>query len=317
LADAPVGFGRNTRGGDGGPVVHVTTAADGGAGSLRAAVAGSGPAWIVFDGDYTIASSHGIAVGSNKTIDGRGRRVMLTAPRQDGLVLDGSHNVIVENLVLHDFGDITRTSANDPYDAIRLDGGASDVWIDHTDLSMAGDKLIAVDGGSHDITVSWSHFHDQEQVFQIGNQTNKVVDAAQTVTIHHNFFDHTGYRNPVISYGKAHVFDNVIVGWQTYGMRSERNAQLYSEANIFQAGTNRAATKVTPGGDGCNDAKTRCDDAPGFLKSVGDLALNGARITTSQPDNVFDPHQSYPYRADPAGDPLQQAVTGQAGWRPR
>jgi len=315
LFDARMGFGRETRGGRGGPVVHVTTAADDGPGSLRQAVSGSHRRWIVFDGDYTIQSSREIAVGSNKTIDGRGRRVTLTAPKRDGLDLTGSHNVIVENLVLHDFGDVTKTDQNDPFSAIRINSGATDVWIDHCDLSKAGDKLIAIDGGSHNVTVSWNHFHDQEQVFQIGNQTNKVPDAAQTVTIHHNFFDHTGLRNPVVSYGKAHVFDNYLLGWHTYGMRSERNAQLYSEANIFEAGDNRKASVVTPAGNGCNDKKTRCDDSPGSLKSVGDLALNNAVILTSQPEKVFDPHQAYPYRAAPADDSLKQAVLDQVGWR--
>ncbi|MGI9079249.1 MAG: pectate lyase family protein [Acidimicrobiales bacterium] len=311
-----VGFGRNTVGGDGGPVVHVTTAADDGAGSLRAAVAGTDPRWIVFDGDYTIQSSHGILVGSNKTIDGRGRRVTLTAPNQDGLVLNGSHNVIIENLIAHDFGDTTKTKSNNPFDAIRLDKASTDIWIDHSDLSRAGDKLIAVDGGTTNVTVSWNRFHDQEQVIQIGNQTNSGPDTNQTLTIHHNFFDATGYRNPVISHGRAHVFNNYLADWQTYGMRSERSAQLYSEDNIFEAGANRKATQVKPGGNGCNDKKTLCDSTPGALKSVGDLALNGADIETNQPDSVFDPHQDYPYKADTADETLKQAVAAQAGWLP-
>jgi pectate lyase len=316
LLDARVGFGRETRGGDGGPVVHVTSAADDGPGSLRAAVSGTDPRWIVFDGDYTIQSTKGIAVGSNKTIDGRARRVTITGPGQDGLVLSGSSNVILENLTLHDFGDTSKTKANNPFDAIRLEKGASNVWIDHLDLSRAGDKLIAVDGGSTNVTVSWNHFHDQAQVFQIGNQTNQVPDANQTLTIHHNFFDHTGYRNPVISYGKAHVYNNYLAGWQTFGMRSERKAQLYSEANIFEAGGNPRATLVKPGGDGCNDNGKHCDNSPGSLKSVGDLALNGAKILTSQPDQVFNPGQLYPYRAEKADDALKQEITSQAGWRP-
>lgn len=310
-----VGFGAAVTGGSGGEVVHVTTVADDGPGSLRAATAGNDPRWIVFDGDYTISLTHGIAVGSNKTLDGRGRKVTLTGHGQYGLVLTNSQNVIVENMILRDFGDVARTMVNDPFDAIHVEH-SSGVWIDHCDLSTAGDKLISIDAGTTSTTVSWNRFHDQEQVFQIGNQTTRVADATQTVTIHHNFFDRTGYRNPVISYGKVHDFNNYLLAWKTYGMRAERHGQLYSESNIFEAGDNLNATKVQPGGNGCNDKKTRCDDTPGLLRSVNDLSLNGAKIITSQPDEVFDPHAFYAYKADRADEALKSAITSQAGWRP-
>jgi len=311
-----VGFGGAVTGGSGGEVTHVTTDADDGPGSLRAAVGGDDSRWIVFDGDYTIAATHGIEVGSNKTIDGRGHKVTITGHGQYGLVLQRARNVIVENMVLHDFGDTARTKANDKFDAIHVEG-SSGVWIDHSDLSMAGDKLISVDAGSTAMTVSWNHFHDQEQVFQIGNQTTQAADASQTVTIHHNFFERTGYRNPVVSYGKAHAFNNYLLDWHTYGMRAERTGQMYSEANVFDAGDNPNATKVAPAGDGCNDKKTKCDGRSGLLRSVGDLALNGAKITTSEPDKVFDPHAFYAYKADQANDALKSRISGQAGWQPR
>src|SRR5436190_2283977 len=72
------GFGRGVTGGAGGHVVHVSSAADSGPGSLRAALADKRPAWVVFDGDYTIGFHSGVPVAANKTIDGRGHVVTLT-----------------------------------------------------------------------------------------------------------------------------------------------------------------------------------------------------------------------------------------------
>lgn len=319
------GFGRTVTGGYDGPTVHVTTDADRGPGSLREAVSGDAPRWIVFDGDYTIRSSEGIKVDSNKTIDGRGRKVTLTAHSHYGLLIAGVSNVIVENLILHDFGDIEKTKSNDPYDAIHVGQlGREDqqqgklterIWIDHCDLSMAGDKLISV-SATTSITVSWNYFHDQEQVFQIGSMSGQKDDANTTITSHHNYFSRTGYRHPVISYGKLHAYNNYVVGWKLYGIRSERVAQAYLEGNIFEAGENKRATLFMPSGKGFNDAHTLQDKRPGYLKSVENLKLNGAKTLTHEPEKVFTPSTFYSYQVEPASPALAKTIATDAGWQP-
>lgn len=318
------GFGHEVSGGYDGPVVHVTTDADSGEGSLRDAVKGDEPRWVVFDGDCTIHLSKGIEVGSNKTIDGRGRKVTLTGHNQYGLMI-GGENVIVENLILHDFGDIEKTKSNDPYDAIHIgsigkagqaERKVSDrVWIDHCDLSMAGDKLISI-AATTNVTVSWNRFHDQQQVFQIGSMSGQELDASTTVTSHHNYFHQTGYRHPVISYGKLHAYNNYIFDWQLYGIRAERTAEAYLECNIFEAGDKKKATHTKPGGNGTNDAHTLQDTRPGYLKSVGDLKLNKAKIQESEPGKVFDPSKFYSYKAETATPELAKRIAAQAGWQP-
>jgi pectate lyase len=312
LLDQRAGFAGAVTGGAGGEVAHVSTDAQSGPGSLRDAVTGDAPRWVVFDRDMTIRLTTPLAVGSNKTVDGRGRRVEITGPGIEGLDLIGVSNVIIESLTLHDFGDVTKTAQNNQPDAVHLDH-ARGVWIDHCDLSMAGDKLIAVSNGSSGITASWNHFHDQEQVFQVGNQATADVGGVQTLTVEHNFFDHTGYRNPVVSYGRAHVYNNYFLDWRLYGVRSERTAQVYLQNNVFAAGANRRAAIATPHGTGCNDAKTRCDDRPGFLKAVGNLLLGGAVITDNTPQDVFDPSKFYRYTAEPATQALSDRIAAQVG----
>ncbi|GGF48333.1 hypothetical protein GCM10011519_22910 [Marmoricola endophyticus] len=309
-----VGYGAGVTGGAGGRVVRVTSDADDGPGTLREAVQGDDPKWVVFSGDASIRLDSGLAVGSNTTIDGRGRSVTLTGPGTDGLLLDGVSNVVVESLTLRDFGDTAKTEKNDMPDAIHLEG-AKGVWIDHNDLSRTGDKLVAVSGGSSAVTVSWNHFHDQEQTFQIGNQATSEQSADQTVTIHHNFFDRNGYRMPVISYGRAHVFDNYYLDWRLYAVRAERRAQVYLEDNVFEAGRSKRAVVTKPGGDGCNDTLTRCDSSPGALRSVGNVVDGAKRIRESDPGSVFDPAATYRYEAEPAGSSLASSVESGAGPR--
>jgi pectate lyase len=309
------GFGRLTTGGYTGPVVHVTTDADAGPGSLREAVSGNDPRWIVFDGDFTIRLSKGIEVGSHKTIDGRNRKVTLTGHGAYGLLITDVSNVMVENLILHDFGDIEKTKSNDPYDALHIEH-ASRVWIDHCDLSMAGDKLVSVGKGSTEITVSWTHFHDQEQVFQIGSMSNQDVDTAQTVTSHHNYFNRTGYRHPVISYGRLHAYNNYLCNYQLYGIRSERTAQAYIENNIFESDDKRPAIHFKPAGKGENDNHTLQDARPGSVKLAGNLCFPKTKAAENEPEKVFSPSDLYEYKAEPATRELALRIAANAGWRP-
>lgn len=313
LMSARTGFGASVEGGYLGEVVQVTSDGDAGPGSLREAVAGDEPKWVRFDEDMTITLESPIQVGSNTTVDGRGRAVTITGPGVAGLILDEATDVILTNLTLRGFGDPGGTENNDPDDAVLITGSER-IWIDHSDLSEAADKLIAVSAGSRDITISWNHFHDQEQVVQIGNQATAGA-GEQTVTLHHNYFDRTGYRNPVASHARVHVYNNVYEDWRLYAVRSQRQAQVLLERNVFLAGRSTRATSDQPGGNGCNDAGTRCDNSPGLLRAIENLTLGGAVIEELSPGDVFDPADEYEYVAEPAVPALTDEVRAGAGPR--
>ena len=307
---AHVGFARPAT--EGFPTVVVSSPADSGPGTLRAAASGDQPKHVVFAEDMAIRLSAAIEVGSNTVVDGRGRDVVLSAPGESGLVLDGVSNVTITNLTLRDFGNVELTSSNDPYDAIML-SGASDVWIDHNDLSQAGDKLIAVQDGSRRVTVSWNRFHDQDQVFQIGSQATAAANVDQTVTVHHNYFDATGYRNPVVSYGRAHVYNNYYRDWRLYAVRSERAAQVLFERNVLAAGRSVKATQIQPSDDGCNDAGTRCDSRPGALLALENATIAGPALRVEQGGTVFRASDYYTYTAEQPDAQLAERIASGAG----
>ena len=55
------------------------------------------------------------------------------------------------------------------------------------------------------------------------------------MTLHHNLFDGTAQRHPLIRNATVHAYNNVLRDWTLYGMQSSTNASLWSQANVFQA----------------------------------------------------------------------------------
>jgi pectate lyase len=323
------GFGRRVTGGyvsrTDAEVVHVTTAADSGPGSLREAVRGDDPRWIIFDGDYNIQLKTGLMVGSNKTIDGRGRDILIQSPDDGdednwGLRIYDESNVIVHNIRFDQCGDYTKQIEDDQNDCIDIIG-ANKVWIDHATLSQAADKLISVAGGSENVTVSWSHFSENvsgqfdQQVFQIAAASyGEAVERNSTVTLHHNFFDDTGERHPMIMYGAAHAYNNYVYSFKWLGMGSFREAQLVVEGNILEntEDVEKDATKYDIG-DGCNNGI--CDPRDGYIKLGNNSAIN-ARLLSNHPRRVFVPRSIYSYELDRPNDSLRDVLVGFSGLQP-
>src|SRR5690606_22933033 len=92
-------------------------------------------------------------------------------------------------------------------------------------------------------TVSWVRFDEAQQfsadefVFLIGDNNQMENNDRIRVTMHHNFFNGTRYRHPLITGAWLHSFNNVI-RWQTFGMQIRRGdgpSEIVSEHDIFDA----------------------------------------------------------------------------------
>jgi pectate lyase len=129
-----------------------------------------------------------------------------------------------------------------------------------------------------------------------------------------NYFDQTGYREPLVAYAKVHVFNNYMYKWQNSAVRSERLAQVYLENNVFTSGRTRNAAIVEPAKK-CNDSHKFCDGRAGYLYSVGNVIVNAAHIRSTGPGHVFQPAAAYTYTATPAGPTLGQDIVAGAGSR--
>lgn len=231
------GYGRKATGGLGGKVVYVSSDADAGPGSLRETVRRArGPTWIRFRSDMTIHLQSQIRLKSDITIDGRGHHVKLL---DYGLGIYNRSNVIITHLTID--GELKTFSQ-----AVNIANGTHDVWIDHLDLSRFSDRLVNVKNGATDVTLSWIKFHDDNKVMLINNITSKNLyanyarDSVARVTMHHCYFVDTVQRNPRAQFGTAHLFNNLLENWDSYGMSFSLEARALVEGNIFVNRANRA-----------------------------------------------------------------------------
>jgi pectate lyase len=220
-----VGFAGAVTGGDGGPSVVVSTAAD-----LKAQAKKAGKLIIQVKGKIDLASTM-ITVTADKTIIGLGSDAQLDL---GGLKIQGVKNVIVRNLIISNY--------RPNLDGVHIAQDAQNIWVDHCEfftapLLDAADKDIydgAVDitEGAKFVTVSWNDFHDTWKTSLIAKSDSD--SGTYEVTYHHNRFHLIGSRLPSIRFGTAHVFDNYYQGAFITGINTRMGAQVLVENNYFE-----------------------------------------------------------------------------------
>jgi pectate lyase len=284
------GFARaaGVTGGLQGPDVWVTHLGDRGEGSLRLALETPGPAWVRFAVDGVIRLRRRIIVQSDKTVDGRGRRVEL---RGGGFLLDDVRNVIATHLVLSD-GDADGVSVN------RSTG----IWLDHLTLARFEDGLIDVTDQSSGVTVSWCRLEDHAKGMLVGSKDWTGEDNQIRLTMHHSFFSAVAYRHPKLRYGFVHMYNVLIETWSGAAIDVSHGGQLLLEQS-----------QLIPGGRSTQVFGLPVDlrDPPGFARTVG---VDAGGLSLADDSRVVQP--PYLYRAEPLSQRVMQSVRDGSGWQP-
>ncbi|XP_057427220.1 probable pectate lyase 4 [Lotus japonicus] len=304
LAANAEGFGRCAVGGLHGALYHVTSLADDGPGSLRDGCRRKEPLWIVFEVSGTINLSSYLSVSSYKTIDGRGKRIKLTGK---GLRLKDCQHVIICNLELEG-------GRGSDVDGIQIKPNSQHIWIDRCSLSDFDDGLIDITRESTDITISRCHFSRHDKTILIGADPSHVGDRCMRVTIHHCFFNGTRQRHPRVRYAKVHLYNNYTRDWGIYAVCASVESQIFSQHNIYEAGHKKVAFKYLH-----EKAADKEAEATGYIRSEGDLFLNGAQpglLTQNVECNMFHPSEYYPtWTVEPPKDDLKQVLHHYTGWQ--
>jgi len=320
------GFGAHAEGGDPGTIYRVTTLADDGPGSLREGLEASTSQWIVFDVQGEITLDDTVQVASNKTVDGRDRDITV----RGHLELEDAHDVILSDLKLTNDLEGHCTQAGDVV-TLTGDGGADpsdfsthDIWLHHLEVFDGGDGLIDLRGAT-DVTISWSHFHTHEKGLLMDTDRDDGPTEGMRVTMHHNHFDRITRRAPQIAHGWLHTYNNVHYEWYEVGVISIDDAEVVSENNVYLARPGTVCITPCPDPNPCGDddfivSKTATSvdwsgDSEGRLRSVGDVVVNGARITERDASSVFEPADHYAYTAEPATEPMGLDIMDRAGAR--
>jgi hypothetical protein len=188
------GFGAEAVGGRGGRALLVTTLADSGPGSLRAACEADGPRTIIFriSGNIELQSDLRITKPFI-TLAGQ------TAPGE-GICLKNSaciiatHDVVVRYLRFRP-GDGRRREM----DSLSV-VNAQNVLIDHCSASWSVDETLSVTGDSRNVTVQWCMITESlnRSFHQKGahGYGSLIVAKDGGYSFHHNLYAHHNSRNP-------------------------------------------------------------------------------------------------------------------------
>lgn len=194
------GAGRYAAGGRGGKVLRVTSTADSGPGTLRAAIETEGPRIIRFDVAGTIRLNTPLIIRFGRiTIEGQSAPAGGIALADHGLVIRAD-DVVVRHIRSRPGN---RSGAQG--DAVSVESG-SRIILDHVSASWSVDETLSASaryerGGIYDLTVQWSII--SESLRHAGHAKGahgygSLVRGGRGArfSFHHNLWAHHGERMP-------------------------------------------------------------------------------------------------------------------------
>lgn len=229
------GFGSRTAAGRGGRVIEVTTLADDGAGSLRAALEADGPRIVVFRVAGTISLSRALEIHSPRvTVAGQSAPAGGILLRDAGLVI-ATDDVLIRHLRIRP-GNKGAINPEDN-DALQINGGRN-VVIDHVSLGWSEDEVVQVWEGSQDITLSWCLFSDALNKSRHAKGRHGagvlIANGSERVTLHHSLLANLDFRNPLVKdAGAVDVIENLVYNWGRTGGEVVDQVGRVAELNII------------------------------------------------------------------------------------
>jgi hypothetical protein len=209
-----------TDGGGSGPVVEVTSLADDGAGSLRAAIGAKGPRTIVFKVAGDILLKKPLVVRNPEvTVAGE------TAP-SPGITIMGdkirlrTHDVILRHLRVH----VGEVGSSDPSnrDGISIEGHDGDkepvgrILVENCSVLWAIDENLSMWGANvHDVAIRRSIVAEAllDSIHPKGEHAMGLMvgPGAKNVLLQQNLIAHNAWRNPVVHGGASAVVMNNLI----------------------------------------------------------------------------------------------------------
>lgn len=171
---------------------------------------------------------------SNVTIIGVGAGAVFD---QIGIHIREASNIIIQNVTVKNVKKSGSPISNGG-DAIGMEAGVRNVWVDHTTLEASGGEAEGYDGlfdmknDTKYVTLSYSILRNSERGGLVGSSETDLTNSF--ITYHHNLYQNLNSRVPLLRGGTAHVYNNHYVGIVESGINSRAGAKAKVDNNYFE-----------------------------------------------------------------------------------
>jgi pectate lyase len=171
---------------------------------------------------------------SNVTLVGVGSGAVFD---QIGIHIRESSNIIIQNVTVQNVKKSGSPISNGG-DAIGMESGVRNIWVDHVNLLASGGESQGYDGlfdmknDTRYVTLSYSTLRNSERGGLIGSSESDVSNGF--VTFHHNLYQNLNSRTPLLRGGIAHMYNNHYVGLVESGINSRAGAKAKVDNNYFE-----------------------------------------------------------------------------------
>ncbi|MBQ1073119.1 pectate lyase [Micromonospora sp. C31] len=249
---------------------------------------------------------------SNVTIIGVGTGAVFD---QLGIHIRESRNIIIRNVTVRNVKKSGSPTSNGG-DAIGMESGVRNVWVDHATLEASGGESEGYDGlfdmkdDTQYVTLSYSILRNSGRGGLIGSSESDRSNGY--VTFHHNLYENIDSRTPLLRGGIAHIYNNHYVGLHESGINSRAGARAKVENNYFRNSKDVLGTFYT--------------SEAGFWQVAGNVFDNVTWSSRSGDNNPAGPNPvsnttvsiPYSYRLDGAScvpDVVRQTAGAHTGLR--
>ncbi|MEV5730604.1 polysaccharide lyase family 1 protein [Streptomyces pharetrae] len=232
---------------------------------------------------------------SNVTIVGVGSGAVFD---QLGIHIRESRNIIIQNVTVRNVKKSGSPTSNGG-DAIGMESGVRNVWVDHVTLEASGGESEGFDGlfdmkdNTQYVTLSYSVLRNSGRGGLIGSSETDTSNGY--VTFHHNLYENIDSRAPLLRGGIAHIYNNHYVRLNESGINSRAGARAKVDNNYFEDSKDVLGTFYT--------------DAAGYWQVAGNVFDNVTWSSRSGDHNPAGPNPQsnttvsipYSYSLDAAG----------------
>ncbi|MFF5160082.1 polysaccharide lyase family 1 protein [Streptomyces sp. NPDC000348] len=212
---------------------------------------------------------------SNVTIVGVGNGAVFD---QLGIHIRESSNIVIQNVTIRNVKKSGSPTSNGG-DAIGMESGVRNVWVDHTTLEASGGESEGYDGlfdmkdNTQYVTLSYSILRNSGRGGLIGSSESDTSNGY--VTFHHNLYENIDSRTPLLRGGISHIYNNHYKSLNESGINSRAGARAKVDNNYFEDSKDVLGTFYT--------------DAAGYWQVSGNIFDNVTWSSRSSDHNPAGP----------------------------